>query len=553
MVTANKLAGRPRTAISYSEGIWLLVTSTLVMALTTVPYWVGYSQQDSTRIFGGAILDRPDYNVYVAGIQAGLHGISYYPMLHSPEQAAPVYLRLFYVWVGLLGRGGTLSAQTLYEIARWSCGLLALLVMYLFAAYLFRPVILRRFTWILFVFGSGVGWLMVLGNWFPHPGIAPADFSQLDLIGFLTLLLTPHFALTEALQWAMALAFLNGWGNSKRWLWWVGLGVVFSVMTQTIQVYAPLTLDIALGLYALLHWIAQRRIIWRELGSLLGLALAQLPWTLYSFWVFQNDPTWHSYYLQNVLLSPPALDYALALGAVGLLAVIGLKFVLAKRPLGAWHLIGLWVVVVVAAVYWPSQLQRRFVVGGFGPLAILATIGMVKGVWPLARRSLRTWRPNLHRVRGLLFGLTLLFVAQSNVWLLLGITVSIENHLPIYFDSADEWDAMRWLGAHTNWQDPVFADLSIGNTIPAAIGHRVYVGHWAESVDYTSRLSALEAFYRRETSDPERYAILRDGQSRYLFYGPRERELGPFQPDQAAYLRQVYRNSTVTIYEIIAF
>jgi hypothetical protein len=84
-------------SIASSEWAWLLGMSVLIMALTTVPYAAGYARQNQDLVFGGAVLNRPDYNVYLSGIQAGLRGLAYYPMLHSPEQGAPVYLRLFYV------------------------------------------------------------------------------------------------------------------------------------------------------------------------------------------------------------------------------------------------------------------------------------------------------------------------------------------------------------------------------------------------------------------------------------------------------------------------
>jgi hypothetical protein len=455
--------------------------------------------------------------------------------------------------VGLLGRGGPFSAAALYQLARWACGLLALGVMYGLAAHVFRPVLLRRFAWLAFALGSGFGWLMVLFNWFPPSGIAPADFSQLDLFGFLTLLLTPHFALTEALLWAMALAFLKGWGGARRAGWWLAGGVGLAFLAQAVQLFAPLPLDLALVLFALWHWIAERRLIWRQALSLLALAAIQLPWAVYSLWVFQQDAGWRSYLAQNQLPALPVLDYLLGLGGLGLLAAVGLWYAARRRGPGALQLLALWVVVTVAAVYWPSPLQRRFVAGVIGPLAILATLGMLRGIWPAIRRLAArraNQRPRHRRLRAFAFGLGSVFLAQSSLWLLAGLSLTLLARHPIYFDSADEWHAMRWLGAHTHWDDAVFASNLVGNAIPAVIGHRVYVGHWAESVDYLVRVAAVERYYAADTPPAERLAIIQACQCRYLFYGPRERVLGPLQPQGAEYLAEVYRNPSVTIYAI---
>jgi hypothetical protein len=542
---------RPALVVEKREWRWLTVAIFLVLLLSSIPYAVGYLQQNPQKIFGGAVLNRPDYDVYLADIQSGLRGTAYYPMLHSPEDVKPVYLRLFYVWIGLLGRATPLSAQALFQLARWMCGAAALAAMYWLAAFFFRAVSLRRFAWLLFVFGSGFGWLMVLFHALPASGIAPADFSQIELYGFLTICFTPHFALTEALQWGMALAFLIGWSDSPKANRWLGVGILCAVAAQTIQLFAPLTLDLALAGYALWHWLRSRRIDRREAVSLLILALVQLPWAGYSLWVFQTDPVWRSYATQNLVLSPPLIDHILGLGVVGLLALLGIGRVLIFRKPGKWRVLALWTVVIAVATYWPSTFQRRFVAGGMGPIAVLAALGVVGSVWPFVRRMARARIPRWHVLRTRITGIILLFVSQSTVWFTAGIIAVVAGGLPIYYDSADEWEAMRWLEIHSSWQDPVFASDGTGNIIPAAIGHRVYAGHWAESTNYLRKVEEIKRFFAPETTEAERYQILRDAGCRYIFYGPRERELGVADLSGAGFLKLVHENTTVQVYEFV--
>jgi hypothetical protein len=540
---------RPPFSLQKQEWRWLIAAILLVLLFSSIPYAVGYLHQNPQQVFGGAVLNRPDYDVYLADIQSGLRGTPYYPMLHSPEEVSPVYLRLFYVWVGLLGRAAGLSAQVLFQLARWICGAAALTVMYLLAAYFFRAVCLRRLAWLLFVFGSGFGWLMVLFHALPASGIAPADFSQIELYGFLTILLTPHFALTEALQWGMALAFLIGWSNSPHAKAWLGIGVLCALAAQTIQLLSPLTLDIALVCYALWHWIRGRRIDRREAVSLSILALAQLPWAAYSLWVFQTDPVWHSYAAQNIVLAPPLIDHLLGLGLVGLLLFLGVVRVLAFRTFGKWHLLALWTIVIFAATYWPSTFQRRFVAGGMGPIAVLAALGIVASVWPFVRRIARVRLSRWHALRTRIAGILLLIVSQSTILFTLGIIAVLAAGLPIDYDSPGELQAMRWLGTHSNWQEPIFASEITGNVIPAVIGHRVFAGHWAESTDYASKVEEIKSFFRPETTEAERYRMLLDSGCRYLFYGPRERALGVVDFHGVGYLKLVFDSPTVQVYE----
>lgn len=539
--------------IKTQEWIWLLVVSTLVMLLSSIPYMVGYLQENEHYVFGGSILNRPDYNVYIANIQGGLRGMVSYPMLHSPETVNPVYLRPFYVWVGWLGRWTSFSAPELYQLARWLCGSVALLVMYVFAAYFFTTASLRRYAWLLFVFGSGVGWLLVIFNTLPASGNAPADFAQIELYGFLTILLTPHFALTEALQWGMALAFLRGWEDGPHWWQWLALGLGCAVLAQTIQLFAPFTVDVALGLYEAWGTVRERRINWRRVISLIVLALLQLPWVGYATWVFQFDPFWRSYYAQNLVLAPPLLEHVLGLGGMGVLLILGLGRIIKLRSEERWLFLALWVVVIAVATYWPSQLQRRFVAGGMAPVAVIATVGALHGVWGGIRRYSGYKKFETHQRRfwrAQVLGLLLLFVAQSTLWLTGGITASMLGRHPIYFDAANERQAMLWLQTHAAWQEPVFSSDWTGNIIPAVIGQRVYIGHWAESTNYWAKKPQVERFFQPTTSDADRYHILSECACRYVFYGQHERKLGLIDLKQSDFLQLVYENATVQIYTV---
>jgi hypothetical protein len=542
---------KPIFSIEKREWRWLTVAIILVLLFSSIPYAFGYFLQNSQTVFGGAVVNRPDYNVYLADIQSGLKGIPYYPMLHSPEEVKPVYLRLFYVWVGWLGRVTGFSAQALFQLARWMCGALALTVMYWLAAFFFQSVSLRRLAWILFLFGSGFGWLRVLFHAVPAAGIGPPDFSQIELYGFLTILLTPHFALTESLQWGMALAFLAGWSESPRANLWLGIGILCAFAAQTIQLLAPLTLDLALVGYALWHWLQDRRMNRREAVSLLILALVQLPWAGYSLWVFQTDPVWRSYAVQNVVLSPTVMDNILGLGLVGLLLLLGVGRVLMFRRLGKWHVLALWTIVIAVASYWPVTFQRRFVAGGMGPIAVLAVLGIVGGVWPFIRRIARARMPYWHSLRTRIVGIILLIVSQSTILFMVVAVTVLAGRLPADYDSSGELQAMRWLEIHSAWQDPVFASEETGNVIPAVIGHRVYAGHWAESTNYRSKVEEINLFFQPGTADADRFQILRTSGCRYVFYGPRERELGIVDFRGAGFLKLVYDNPTVQLYEFI--
>ena len=79
---------------------------------------------------------------------------------------------------------------------------------------------------------------------------------------------------------------------------------------------------------------------------------------------------------------------------------------------------------------------------------------------------------------------------------------------------------------------------------------RVFVGHGPETVGSDQKQQLASQFFKAETDDQWRRALLAEYNIRYLYFGPNERTLGDFSPDKASYLTQKYDNGSVQIYEV---
>jgi uncharacterized membrane protein len=121
---------------------------------------------------------------------------------------------------------------------------------------------------------------------------------------------------------------------------------------------------------------------------------------------------------------------------------------------------------------------------------------------------------------------------------------------PKFFHSADQMAAFDWLGDHLAWDDTVLASYETGNLVPAWTGRRVFLGHWAESPDWLERKAQVKTFFDDATANAWRLALLRQHDIKYVFYGPRERALGEFNPDHSEYLERVFRQGDVALYEV---
>jgi hypothetical protein len=538
--------------IARYEWLWASVASVLVLLLSSVPVIAGYVGQTSEQIFGGAVYDRMDYNVRLAGIQTGLRGVWESQLLHTPERVPPSYVIIFYVTIGQVGRFLPLSPPVLYEVSRWVCGLWALLTMYAFAARFLRSVALRRAAYLFCALGSGLGWIMMLAGWQPVPLISPVDFWLIDLYGFFSILVFPHFSAVMALVWTTVLSVLNFWETGRaRWL---GMAVITSTLAQSVQPFAPLIADTALGGYALWKWLSHRRIENREWWSLTIFTVAQGPLLMYSASVFYGDPVWRIFSRQNSTPSPPPVYYLFGLSFPGLLAVIG-AWCTVRRSWGEARLLIVWVVGVALLIYLPVQFQRRFTEGVIGPVAVLAAAGIGRGLLPALRRwdklSMLLARVGYpyRRARALVLMLIIAAAMPSSLYLAFGGGLLAITRSPALFESADMVAAVDWLGANSDWQATVLSSERVGNFIPARIGHRVFCCHWAETMYYAQKKQLINEFFST-MSDRERWTLLKEYGVRYVFVGPEERKLGAYEPDSADYLRLRYRDGDTAIYEV---
>jgi uncharacterized membrane protein len=215
-----------------------------------------------------------------------------------------------------------------------------------------------------------------------------------------------------------------------------------------------------------------------------------------------------------------------------------------------------WLVVVAIMLYSPFKVQRRSITGLHIPLCILASLGLFKYVLPtvyhsrVSRAISRTLSYDRRRLRS--FVLTLIIVATfpSNLYLLASSSLLALQGSPVLFHTEAENEAIDWLAENSQPTDTILCSYRVGNYIPARIGHRVFLGHWDETIDYIQKREAVKAFFQSQTDDSTRLNMLQEHGIAYLFYGPQEKALGDFNPDDKSYLMKTFSNSEVSIYRV---
>jgi hypothetical protein len=527
----------------------VILVALAVVGLSLVPYLVGWAVQTEDQVFGGFIIDLDDSNSYLAVMRLGMAGNWRFISLYTPESQRGVWMYTFYVLLGHLARWTGLSPLVIYHSARVVCGMALLVSAYHFACFCLHR---RAVCWnalLLVSVSSGLGWLKEMIWPSVEGGISPLDFWFLDAYTFLGILTFPHFALA----WTMVLAAFGSAlaYNATPRPRYLLLGGCAAFLATSLHPTLSLVLGTVVAVYGLLLWIAGRRFPIRWTIAALPLVLGAGAMAGYLWLAFQNDPVLESWG-QSIMSTPAFQHFLWGYGLLVPLAVAGALDVARKR---AWRGIFLvvWMATSFLLAYIPFNLQRRLLESVHIPISLLAAVGLRRLQAALAQsRFLRTVaRFGYPRRRTVWVASSLLIAATSlsNLYMVSSASMTVWARPPDMFHHNTQLAVFGWLAEHLTDEDVVLSSYDTGNLIPAWTGHRVFLGHWAESVDWEERKRLVAAFFDAATPDSWRVAVLRRHNISHVFFGSQERDLGRFNPASATYLREAYAVGEAAVYE----
>jgi len=364
---------------------------------------------------------------------------------------------------------------------------------------------------------------------------------------FLSAYVNPHFAFSLALL--LALLTLSPGGSRRAGTIFVTaalIGLALSLLSPFGLVMGALALAGALALEwlladgaapaglcarlrAYLELPRPRQMLLRLIGSIIGGA----PFSVYNVWLTRVHPQLAAWNAQNLTWTPAAWDVLLALSPALPLALYGTWRVVRDRAVNFYPLLA-WAGSALAMIYLPLDLQRRFMIGLFLPLAALSGYGLevLAKSRPAPARRLKVLG------LGLALPTTLLMLAAG--W------VVVRNLDPAVYLSGDERRALAWLDAHSAPDALVLASPQMGLWIPPYTGRRVIYGHTFETVSAAAEQAAVEDFYAGRQPDPSGFLQARGVD--FVFYGDRERALGALPGGLP--LEPVLASGNVTVYRL---
>ncbi|MDD5467508.1 MAG: hypothetical protein PHS96_06855 [Anaerolineales bacterium] len=475
---------------------------------------------------------------YLAKMYAGWRGEWQFTLPYTAQESSGAYLFMFYLLLGHLARLLDLPVLLIFHLARLLatlCLLWALRSLVVASLPEGRP---RLLAYVLLAFGSGMGWLGVLS------GAPTSDFWVAEAYPFLAAFANPHFPLSLAL---LIYLLLPGHQSARP------SGVVLrkglaAFLLANLSPFGAVIAGLVSAILALRAYLQEGRTggvlrSWARFAAPLGVMVGGVPVLLYQAWVIRSDPLLAGWNAQNQTPAPPWWDLLLSFSPALIFSVLAL-FASLRRKSRPDPLALTWAVACLALVVIPFALQRRFLLGLYVPLAILAA-GWVSGADKVEGAPAQ--------VRGgkKLAAVLLVFLSlPTNLLVLASAFTGILARNPLVYLRQDEAQALEWIATNTAPDALVLASPESGAFIPAFAGRRVFYGHPFETVNAVEEKGRVEAFYRALGQSAEAGELAQ--QADLVLWGPREQRLADSQVRQLQIpgWRLVYQAGDVAIYQI---
>jgi hypothetical protein len=508
-----------------------LTLFSIVILMVTLPYLLAGLASGPNFVWTGFLLNPLDGAAYLAKMQQGWEGAWRFTLPFTAEPGDGVYIFLFYLFLGHLARWIGLPIVIVFHLFRiLGAGLLlAALLRFFSIVFRGRPD-LYRLAGCLAAIGSGMGWLVIF------TGLLTSDAWVAETYPFLSMFANPHFPLGLAgviyafilLMKEEAVPFSFDRFLEGKWK----VLLVLAILGLALSIVLPFGVVIAgvvAAAWTIWGWVETRKLDWLPVAAF---GLLGGPSLLYQFWVAQTHPVLSGWNAQNITLTPPVWDVALALSPALLLAFPGLvrlwheKSHPARRVLIPWFALGL------LLIYLPFSLQRRFMLGLYIPTAALAVLGLDWLSVRVPRRARLFTR--------LLIGLSV----PTNLALIMILLIGALSHAPELYLTHDEYAAFRWIQANTPAKALVLASPRMSLWIPGFTGRRVVYGHPYETVNAAQEEQAVEAFFAAPTADTAFLAARKVG---YIIFGGEPKKNSPL--DLSA-LKPVYESGAVQVFKV---
>lgn len=553
------------TSTAKQNRIAPMVFAVLVLAITFIPYLLGYANAEGRRyLWLGYNFD--DASVYLTWMrQTAAPSLRVFNLFTTDPQTGLVANPLFLL-LGLVHWLTKIPLLGVFHLARLLFGYTLLMSVWHLVKTVLKTDSQRWFALLLVALSAGLGWLPV---WNATGFDSPVDRWQPEAITFLSLYLNPLFTASMTLQvLVLANLFKADQTGDNRLTIKAG---VSALLLSLIHGYDVITLSVVWTLYLIVRTIQKHDVVrvWKQALTVAGIAL---PGVLFMLYQIKSESVFRER-IAVATLSAPIYWVALGYGIPFLLAVYALARQRKSDRNTESIFLSIWMIGNVLAAYLPVSFQRKMLQGAHIPISILAAIA----VNLLVQNKSRAMTAGIKGSIGIISALTVFAFMYRDIQ---NANANItQTQLQRPFLRQGEQIALDWVAKNTppnatiqplphitlitdnvtSKTQTAISDTTLATILPWMTGRAVFCGHFGETPHYTDRLNQLNRFLIPNTPDTEKISLLRSMNVQYLLFSqtsPSDIEADSLVPifrhrlPLPKYLKQVYSSDGVEIYEI---
>ena len=525
----------------------MAVVSIILIVITSLPILYGYLIAGNLYYNGLHIFSPLDGSVYYSYIQQIKEGKILLDDLFTNEAGGLKLFNILWLIVGLIARILQLSPALAYQLSRIILIPVFLVSFYKFVSYILENVsFCRKKLCLLYsIFATGVGGLSILlfGNRFFNNN--PIDLQVPESSSFLTLFYSPHFIASLTMIILIFYFFLRAIEKNKL-IFGVWSGFLALILFNFHPFFVPMIYSVLL-VYLVVLFIWQKRLELKKIGIYLLLVLISIPSVGYYFYLLIINPALRDKAAQNVCLTPAGAVFFVSYGFGLLLALIACLYLLDNKKLLNFKnlLLLVWFWLGIVLIYGPFNFQRRLTEGLQIPLTILAFIGLMV-VYDYLKAKSRL----VLDLKYVFIPIFIVLFCFSNFMVYIWDFKYLNLKPPVIFINSQVKQALEWYKAQTDLSQTLLSARLVGNYTPGLVGRRVFWGHDVETVNFQTKKSQVEWFFRDNSEDFLKEEFLKSQMISFIFYSSEEKNMGTFDPAKKDYLQQIYKNNEAAVYEV---
>lgn len=526
-----------------AEWRWVILVSILLVLIAFAPLvLMAINSAGANWQFMGVLHNYRDGATYLSKMTLGTQGEWQVHFQHTPEPHSGAFIQVLYPLLGQVAGFTSVPVIVLFHVARVIAALFMYMAIYYLGATIWMRLRTRRIFFIVIAAGAGFGWLYTLVT---GGAVDTPDLTIPEAFPFYSTLVNVHFPLALACLALLASVIINvfrpGFDEDPNLNNGGLMAASMSFLLAFLYPQALVPFGGALAVYTLVRWLRARELTVREIRWLMVIVLPALPMAVYYAGVVMYNPAMAEWNSQNVTSAPSPLVLMIGFGVPLIMALPGIIRAIRRFEADGDQFMLVWLLVMLIAIYVPTNIQRRFAVGMMIPIVYFATRSL-EDFW--FQHVNRRWRYRLFVLVIPLLAFTHLFVLFTPLLPLIANNPEQSSGL---FLERSYASVFEWLRTRTRLNDVVLAAPDVGVWLPAWAGARVVYGHPFETLNADIKEQQVLDWYDGGGAGGcdqllEQYNV------KYVILGPLERAVG--QTDCINGLTPLVQIGSVTIYAV---